>query len=107
MRKQRGITLMGLIVACIVIVFVAIGGLKIAPAYIEYFKVKKAVKAIAQANPAATVVSAMPTATMPTATVRYAVGCRVNGRAHRKAHGKHPRPERSCAKGHNWSPSTI
>jgi Tfp pilus assembly protein PilE len=55
MNKQRGITLMGMIVACIVIVFVAIGGLKIAPAYIEYFTVKKAVRAIAQANPAATV----------------------------------------------------
>jgi hypothetical protein len=40
--------LIGLIVACIVIIFVAIGGLKIAPAYIEYFKVKKAVTAIAQ-----------------------------------------------------------
>jgi Tfp pilus assembly protein PilE len=55
MKNQRGTTLMGLIITCIVIVFVAIGGLKIAPAYIEYFKVKKAVKAIAQANPAATV----------------------------------------------------
>jgi hypothetical protein len=48
MRNQRGITLVGLIVACIVIIFVAIGGLKIAPAYIEYFKVKKAIVAIAQ-----------------------------------------------------------
>jgi Tfp pilus assembly major pilin PilA len=55
MKSQRGVTLMGMIVACIVIVIVAIGGLKIAPAYIEYFKVKKAVKAVAQANPAATV----------------------------------------------------
>ena len=55
MKSQRGVTLMGMIVACIVIVILAIGGLKIAPAYIEYFKVKKAVKAIAQANPAATV----------------------------------------------------
>jgi Tfp pilus assembly protein PilE len=55
MKSQRGITLMGLLVAGIVVVFVAIGGLKIAPAYIEYFKVKKAVTAIAQGNPAATV----------------------------------------------------
>lgn len=55
MRNQRGLTLMGMVVACIVIVFVAIGGLKIAPAYIEYFKVKKAIKAVAVANPAATV----------------------------------------------------
>jgi Tfp pilus assembly major pilin PilA len=55
MRNQRGITLMGMLVACIVIVFVAIGGLKIAPAYIEYFKVKKAVTAIAQSNSGGTV----------------------------------------------------
>ena len=55
MRNQRGITLMGLLVASIVIVFVAIGGLKIAPAYIEYYKVKKAVVAIAQSNPGGTV----------------------------------------------------
>ena len=48
MNNQRGITLVGLIVTCIVIVFVAIDGLKIAPAYIEYFKVKKAIVAIAQ-----------------------------------------------------------
>ena len=48
MKNQRGITLIGLVIACIVIVFVAIGGLKIAPAYIEYFKVKKAIVAIAQ-----------------------------------------------------------
>jgi Tfp pilus assembly major pilin PilA len=55
MKNQRGITLLGMLVACIVIVFVAIGGLKIAPAYIEYFKVKKAVVAIAQSNPGGTV----------------------------------------------------
>jgi Tfp pilus assembly protein PilE len=55
MNNQRGLTLIGMIVACIVIVIVAIGGLKIAPAYIEYFKVKKAIVAIAQGNPGATV----------------------------------------------------
>ena len=55
MKSQRGITLMGLLVAGIVVVFVAIGGLKIAPAYIEYFKVKKAVTAIAQTSSGATV----------------------------------------------------
>jgi len=56
MKNQRGITLFGMVVACIVIVFVAIGGLKIAPAYIEYFKVKKAVTAIAQSSGGGTVV---------------------------------------------------
>jgi hypothetical protein len=44
-----------MVVACIVIVIVAIGGLKIAPAYIEYYKVKKAINGIAQANSKATV----------------------------------------------------
>ena len=48
MKNQRGITLVGMVVVCIVIVLVAIGGLKIAPAYIEYFKVKKAITGIAQ-----------------------------------------------------------
>jgi Tfp pilus assembly major pilin PilA len=55
MRNQRGITLIGLLVTGFIVVFVAIGGLKIAPAYIEYFKVKKAVVAIAQSNSGGTV----------------------------------------------------
>jgi Tfp pilus assembly major pilin PilA len=55
MRKQRGVTLTGLVVAGMVVVVVAIGGLKIAPAYIEYFKVKKAVTAIAQTTAGTTV----------------------------------------------------
>lgn len=37
------------------VVIVAIGVLKIAPAYIEYFKVKKAIVSIAQSNSKATV----------------------------------------------------
>jgi len=44
-----------MVVMCIVIVIVAIGGLKIAPAYIEYYKVKKAIVGIAQTNSRATV----------------------------------------------------
>jgi len=55
MKSQRGITLMGMLVAGMVVVFLAIGLLKVAPAYIEYFKVRKAVTAIAQGNPGATV----------------------------------------------------
>jgi Tfp pilus assembly major pilin PilA len=55
MKNQRGVTLVGMVVICIAIVIVAIGGLKIAPAYIEYYKVKKAVVAIAQANRGGTV----------------------------------------------------
>ena len=55
MKSQRGITLVGLLVAAFIVVFLAIGLLKIAPAYIEYFKVKKAVTAIAAANQGGTV----------------------------------------------------
>ena len=55
MKSQRGVTLIGMLVVSMVIVIVAIAGLKIAPAYIEYFKVKKAVVSIAQANSKATV----------------------------------------------------
>ena len=55
MNTQRGITLIGMLVAAIIIVFLAIGGLKIAPAYMEYFTVKKAIVAIAQANSTGTV----------------------------------------------------
>ncbi len=46
---------MGMVVICITIVFVAIGGLKIAPAYIEYFTVKKAIVGVAQTTNKGTV----------------------------------------------------
>ena len=55
MRNQQGATLLGMLVVGIVIVFLVVGGLKIAPAYIEYFTVKKAIVAIAQSNSKATV----------------------------------------------------
>jgi Tfp pilus assembly major pilin PilA len=50
MKNQQGVTLVGMVMVCVVIVFVAIGGLKIAPAYIEYFTAKKAIDAIAQTD---------------------------------------------------------
>ena len=55
MRNQRGITLLGMALICVVIVVVAIGGLKIAPAYIEYFTVKKAIVGVAQTTSKGTV----------------------------------------------------
>jgi Domain of unknown function (DUF4845) len=48
MKKQQGVTLLGMALGCVVLIFLVVGGLKIAPAYIEYFTVKKAVVAIAQ-----------------------------------------------------------
>ena len=47
--------MIGMVVASVVVVIVAIGGLKIAPAYIEYFKIKKAITGIAQTNSKGTV----------------------------------------------------
>jgi hypothetical protein len=55
MKNQQGVTLMGMVMVSIVIVFVVIGGLKIAPAYIEYFTAKKAIVAIAQTEGRGTV----------------------------------------------------
>jgi Tfp pilus assembly protein PilE len=55
MKEQRGVTLIGLVVACVVVIFVAIGGLKIAPAYIEYHNVKKAIVGVAQTTSRGTV----------------------------------------------------
>ncbi len=55
MKEQRGVTLIGLVVICIIVVFVAIGGLKIAPAYIEYYNVKKAIVGVAQTTSRGTV----------------------------------------------------
>ena len=47
--------MLGMLVVGIIIVFVAIGGLKIAPAYIEYFTVKKAIVGVAQTTSKGTV----------------------------------------------------
>jgi Domain of unknown function (DUF4845) len=52
MRKQMGLSLFGMLIVCIVIVFVAIGGFKVLPAYIEYFQIKKAVSGIVQSGEA-------------------------------------------------------
>ena len=52
MRNQSGVTLLGLLMICIVLVVVAVGGLKVVPAYIEYFNIKKAVTGIVQSGEA-------------------------------------------------------
>ncbi len=57
MKNQRGLSMWEILVFCIVIVMLAIGGLKITPAYIEYFKIKKAVVGIAQSGEARGTVS--------------------------------------------------
>ena len=47
-REQRGISLMGLIMILFVLVIVGIFSLKLIPAYIEFFKAKAAIEAIAR-----------------------------------------------------------
>ncbi|HXC41869.1 MAG TPA: DUF4845 domain-containing protein [Burkholderiales bacterium] len=47
LRRQRGVSFMGLIIGAVIVIFLALLGLKVAPAYIEYFSVKKAVTGIA------------------------------------------------------------
>ncbi len=54
-RKQRGLSMATFLVVAVVIVFGAIAGMKIGPAYMEYFTVKKAVNAVAVEGRAATV----------------------------------------------------
>ena len=46
-RKQRGLSMTTFLVVAVIIVFGAIGFMKVGPAYMEYFKVKKAVSAVA------------------------------------------------------------
>jgi len=50
MRRERGIGFAGLLIILILIVFAAIVGMKVVPAYIEYFTIKKAVAAIVQSG---------------------------------------------------------
>mgnify|MGYP001580827217 CR=1 FL=1 len=52
MHKQRGVSMFGILVICIVLILVAVGGLKVTPAYIEYMSVKKAVSGIVQSGEA-------------------------------------------------------
>jgi len=54
-RKQRGLSMATFLVVAVVIVFGAIGAMKIGPAYFEYAKVKKAVSAVALEGRTATV----------------------------------------------------
>lgn len=46
-RKQLGISLSGLIMGSVIVIAVLLLGMKLAPSYIEFFAIKKAVNAIA------------------------------------------------------------
>jgi hypothetical protein len=47
MRKQKGVTLSGLLIWAVALVFLALLGLKVAPAYFEYLTIQKEFKEIA------------------------------------------------------------
>ncbi len=46
-NKQRGISLGGLMAGAVVLIVLAMIGLKLTPSYLEYFAIKKAVNALA------------------------------------------------------------
>lgn len=46
-NKQRGVSLSSMMVVCVLLVFVAIFGMKILPSTMEYFTILKTVKSIA------------------------------------------------------------
>ena len=52
--RQRGVSLMGLIVGLFVLIVLALFAMKIIPSYLEYSSAKGAIEAIAQENPGAT-----------------------------------------------------
>jgi len=47
MKQQRGLTLISMVVVCVLLIFVALLGIKVAPDVIEYGAVVKSVKATA------------------------------------------------------------
>ena len=47
MRKQGGVTLSGLLIILVILIFAGLLGLKVTPAYIEFFTAKKAIAALA------------------------------------------------------------
>ncbi len=51
-RRQRGISLIGLLFWAIVLAFVGITAAKVFPTVLEYFTIKRIVHGIAQSNPA-------------------------------------------------------
>ena len=54
-RHQRGIGLGGLLIGLIILIVLALGGMKLAPAYLEYGSAKKAVVSVAQEKQGASV----------------------------------------------------
>jgi hypothetical protein len=49
-QRQQGLGFAGVLVLLVAIVFIAIIGMKVVPAYIEYFTIKKAIAGITQSG---------------------------------------------------------
>ncbi len=47
-KKQLGVTLSGLLMGAVILIVVAMLGMKLAPSYIEFFAVKKAINALGE-----------------------------------------------------------
>jgi hypothetical protein len=54
-RKQRGVSIMGLIISLVIVVFLALLGFKLVPAILEFRAMKNAIVAIAQERQSGTV----------------------------------------------------
>jgi hypothetical protein len=52
MKKQRGMGFLGIFMICVIIVLVSVAGMKIVPAYIEYFAIKDAINKVKAQSPA-------------------------------------------------------
>lgn len=51
MRYQRGLSLSGLLLWCVVLVVVGVTGMRVVPSAIDYYKLKKDIKAVAAQVP--------------------------------------------------------
>ncbi len=47
LNKQKGITFIGLVLVIAAVIFLAVIGMKVVPAYIEFFSIKKAIQHLA------------------------------------------------------------
>jgi hypothetical protein len=50
MKRQRGVSLSGLMMGIAILIPAALLGMKVAPSVIEYYKIKKAVKSVGKDN---------------------------------------------------------
>ena len=48
MKRQRGLSLIGLMMGAVVLIAIALLGMRMAPSYIEFVAIKKAINALAQ-----------------------------------------------------------